>query len=222
MKLTRLNGFALLTILAMFVVAYFYYPALPDPVPTHWNGAGEIDGWTAKPWGVWVFPLIALLMTTIMFILPVVSPKGFRLDSARKAFDIVILILALFMLVVEVLSFRAAINGSENLMMSIPVLVGVLFIGLGNYLGKFPKNFFVGIRTPWTLASDEVWDKTHRLAGYLFIFAGLGVVSTAFFRSPEWVIIVLIAVAALIPAVYSFVLYRKLHGFKEDNSDTSE
>jgi uncharacterized membrane protein len=185
-------------------------------VPTHWNVAGEIDGWTAKPMGVWLFPLLTLLLTGVMLILPVISPWGFRLDSARRAYDIVVLLLAGFLVAVQLLSYHAAISGDGSVARAMPVMVGFLFVALGNYLGKFPKNFFVGIRTPWTLASDEVWNRTHRLAGYLFMAAGVLVALSGFFRAPSWLFLALVLPAALVPALYSLLLYRRLHGFPAD------
>lgn len=213
MNISRLNWVSIALALAMFGVAAWYYPQLPDPVPTHWNAAGEVDGWTGKPWGVYLFPVITLGLVMLLMVLPVISPRGFRLDSARRVYDIVIFALAAFMAVIEFYSFRSAIHGAESLTRAVPMMVGFLFIVLGNYLGKFPKNFFVGIRTPWTLASDVVWNRTHRLGGYVFMLAGLVILLTGIFSMPPWVLITAALGAALVPAVYSLVLYKRLHGF---------
>jgi len=216
MKFTRLNAATMVLALGAFAIAAWFYPQLPDPVPTHWNMHGVADDWTAKPMGVWLLPLITLVISAIMLVLPVISPRGFRLDSARRAYDIVIFLLVGFLIAVEVFSFRAAMSGGEELSEAIPVMMGFLFIALGNYLGKFPKNFFVGIRPPWTLASDEVWNRTHRLAGYLFMAAGAGLAVIGFFETPAWLMIAFVGPAALIPVLYSLLLYRRLHGFGEE------
>lgn len=221
MKLTRMNLVSLALVLATFAVAAWYYPALPDPVPTHWNAAGEVDGWTDKPWGVWLIPLITLATTAVMLVLPAIAPKGFRLDAARRVYDIVVFMLVAFMLTVELFAFRAALHGGGGVAQMVPVAVGFLLIALGNYLGKFPKNFFVGIRTPWTLASDQVWNRTHRLAGYLFMAAGAVVVLTGLLQTPAWLLIAAVMLAALIPALYSLILYRRLHGFGAE-ADTDD
>jgi uncharacterized membrane protein len=217
MKITRLNGVSIALALVMFGIAAWFYPHLPDPVPTHWNAAGEVNGWTPKPWGVLVFPVMTLGLIAVLLVLPVISPRGFRLDSARRVYDIVIFIVAAFMAVVQVYTYRSAIAGGSDLVVAVPVMVGLLFMALGNYLGKFPKNFFVGIRTPWTLASDVVWARTHRLAGWLFIVAGLAIVIGAFFGSPPWLMITAIAAAAAIPFLYSLFLYRRLEGFRPED-----
>jgi uncharacterized membrane protein len=216
MKITRLNWISVILALLMFGVAIWFYPQLPDPVPTHWNAAGEVNGWSAKPWGVMLFPVLGLAIVAIMLVLPVISPRGFRLDAARRVYDIVVFVLVAFLAVVQVYSYRAALEGGGDLVKAVPALVGLLFIVLGNYLGKFPKNFFVGIRTPWTLASDAVWNRTHRLAGWLFTAAGLAIVAGVSIGSPPWLMISAILVAALLPALYSLVLYRKLEGFESE------
>lgn len=216
MNVSRLNWVSIGVVLLMFAVAAWYYPSLPDSVPTHWNAAGEADGWTPKPWGAYLIPVIALGSILVLLVLPVISPRGFRLDAARRAYDIVIFALAAFLAVIEVYSFRSAIHGAENLSRAVPMLIGFLLIVLGNYLGKFPKNFFVGIRTPWALASDVVWNRTHRLGGYLFMLGGLLILLSGLFDSPPWVMITVVIVVALVPAAYSLVLYRKLHGFTDN------
>ncbi len=94
-----------------------------------------------------------------------------------------------------------------------------VFIVLGNYLGKVRKNFFIGIRTPWTLASDEVWNRTHRLGGWIFVLIGFFMFLNAFIRFSEGWLIGSIVVVALIPIVYSYVLYRKVEGFEEETPD---
>lgn len=213
MKLSRLNWVTGGVLVLMFGMAAWYSPLLPDPVPTHWNAAGEVDGWTPKPWGVWLLPLISLGTFMVLLVLPVISPKGFRLEQSRKAYDIVLFVVVCFMALTQLFSFRSAVSGGQELMQFVPVAVGMLFLVLGNYLGKFQKNFFIGIRTPWTLASDEVWNRTHRLAGYLFMAGGAVIILTGLLGlGVEWFIGTVIVIA-VIPALYSLVLYRQLEGF---------
>lgn len=138
------------------------------------------------------------------------------LDAARRVYDIVVFIFVAFMAVLQVYTYRSALEGGSDLVKAVPAMVGLLFIALGNYLGKFPKNFFVGIRTPWTLASDAVWNRTHRLAGWLFMAAGVLIVGNGFLAGPAWVLVIMIMFAALVPAVYSFFCYRRLHGFRDE------
>ncbi len=149
--------------------------------------------------------------------LPVISPRGFRLDNAKKAYDIVLFSITVFMTVIMVLSFTTAMKPGQEMGDYIPALVGGLLVLLGNYLGKFPKNFFIGIRTPWTLASDSIWNQTHHMTGWLFMTAGLVVIFSSLFDAATWVFMSAIGIAALTPVVYSFWLYRREIGFKQSN-----
>lgn len=217
MKITRINWISLLFLVGLFGLAAWFYPALPDPVPTHWNAAGEADDWTPKPWGVIILPLVTLGLWIMFAILPLISPKGFRLDSARRAYDIIWFVMVLFMGMVQLMTYLEALGrGGPGVEQIIPLMTGGLFILIGNYLSKFPRNFFVGIRTPWTLASEEVWNRTHRLGGWVFIVAGLLLAIAAFFPNAMGVFIAVIIVVALVPVVYSLWLYRRLHGFGPD------
>lgn len=216
MKLSRLNILALVLIAMTVVVSALFQADLPDPVPTHWNAAGEVDGWTPKPWGVWLWPALTAGLYALLLVLPWISPKGFRLDSARRVYDIVAFVLVAFLAAIQLTAFLDALGKGPGVAALVPVLLGLLFIVLGNYLGKFPKNFFVGIRTPWTLASDEVWNRTHRLGGWLFMGAGALLFGSAFFGFSRLVVIAVVAVTAAVPLLYSLFLYRKLHGFRRE------
>jgi uncharacterized membrane protein len=216
MKLSLVNALTLAVLLLLCGLALWYQPLLPDPVPTHWDALGQPDGWTPKPWGVWMMPAILGGLTVILFLLPVISPHGFRLDEARRAYDVVVLLIVGFIAAIAVAGFESARDGLLSMATALPWLLGLLFILLGNYLPKFPKNFFVGIRTPWTLASDEVWIRTHRLGGWLFIAAGIFTIVAALFGMPLGAGIAAIVLAALLTALYSLLLYRKWHGFDDE------
>ncbi len=205
----------LAVIIITWLVAFIYEPKLPEQIPTHWNIHGEVDGYTSKPWGVYLLPLISTFTTLLLLVLPKISPKGFKLDAARKVYDIIILVMAVFMLGIMVLTFEAGLNKEVDMNQWILAAMGLLFVVIGNYLAKVPKNFFMGIRTPWTLASDEVWYKTHRLASWTFVLAGLLVILCSLLPvSVNWAIGFLMA-AGLIPVIYSLIIYKKIEGFNE-------
>ncbi len=205
----------ILVLLLTWILAFIYEPKLPEQVPTHWNIHGEVDGYTAKPWGVFILPLISTITSLLLMVLPLVAPKGFQLGSAKKIYEIMVLVVALFMMGVMLLSFHAALDQGVDMNQWMMVGMGSLFLILGNYLSKVPKNFFLGIRTPWTLASDEVWYKTHRLGSWVFVVMGLLVILGGFFSWPfSWMMGLFIA-AGLIPVLYSLLIYKKLEGFKE-------
>ena len=212
------NIISIIGIIALGVYVAWMYPGLPDPMPTHWNAAGEVDGYSSKPVGATIIASIPVLSFVIFKLIPVVSPRGFRTESFTGTLNILMVATVLFGTAIGFGVMRAAQDTSVNISSFVFVAVGLLFVVLGNFLGKVRKNFFLGIRTPWTLASDEVWAKTHRLGGWCFVIAGIvmalmGVAVPA--SGMEWVVGVVIAIA-LVPVVYSYFAYRRIEGFAPD------
>jgi uncharacterized membrane protein len=212
MTLNRAHAVSLTLVVAAFALAAARYSHLPDAIPTHWNAQGEVNGTTAKPWGPFVMPLMMAATYALLAVTPRISPQGYRMERFRGAFETV---------QVALLGFLFAL--SALVVLQLPLAMhrlseggtGVLLIVIGNVMGKITKNFFFGIRTPWTLANDEVWLRTHRLGGKLFVAAGLGVLITAACGvSGSAPLLIGVGAAALIPSAYSFLLYRRLEGFK--------
>lgn len=205
-----------LIVVITWIVAFWYEPKLPEKIPSHWNASGEIDGYMDKPWGVYMFPIISTVTTLLMMFLPQVAPKGFKLGSGQSVYEIIVLVLAIFMLGTMVLVFEAGMNDHVDMNQWVLVGMGGLFIIIGNYIAKVPKNFFLGIRTPWTLASDEVWYKTHRFGSWTFVLSGILALLGGLLHWPmEWMIGGFIG-AALIPFLYSLVIYKQAEGFDEE------
>jgi len=216
MTTLRANVLCFLFIGAAIAVAAYLYPNLPEQIPTHWNFDGEVDDYTSKPWGVAIMPIAALLVFVVMRLIPVVSPKGFRTDTFLDVINVFTVTMVGFTCGVAILILLEANGQDVRINEMIYAGVGLMLIVLGNYMGKVRKNFFIGIRTPWTLASDEVWSRTHRLGGKTFILIGIFLMLNSIVRfPPEW-LLPAIVVAALIPVVYSFVLYRRIEGFSPD------
>lgn len=224
MRFDRTDFVCLTVVFLHFAFVGYIYAELPDPVPTHWNAQGEVDGYTPKPWGAWLFPVITFGMYLLFKVLPWISPQGFRMESFMRIVDILKQALVLFMFVIGVTVAFAAKGHSFDPGLVILPGVGVLFIILGNYMGKLRKNFFIGIRTPWTLASDEVWAKTHRLGGWCFVLAGLLLLIAGLARWPSMQVVlgIAIGVGALLPVVYSFVIYKRLEGFGPDDDSPAD
>ncbi len=208
-----------LLILATIAVAAWLYPSLPDRIPTHWNAAGEIDDYSGKPWGVIVLPLAAVFSWALMKIIPLISPKGFRTTDFQDVINVFQVALVGFLSLVAVLMLFAGLGHEVYINNIVPIGVGLLFIVIGNYMGKVRKNFFIGIRTPWTLASDEVWSRTHRLAGRVFMLCGVLLAAAAFLPRMPLALILAVVAAAFVPLVYSYVLYRRLEGFSDDDGE---
>jgi uncharacterized membrane protein len=214
MKFSRTNLLSLGLVVLSFALAAALYPRLPESVPTHWNAAGEADGFTPKPWGPFVLPLVIVGVYVLLVVLPRISPRGYRMGRFQGVFEIMQAAILAFLFLVNVLVLLAGIGAPIAMDRAIHAGTGLLFVVLGNFMGKVTKNFFVGIRTPWTLASDEVWLRTHRLGGKLFVLAGIGVFVSGLLGGGVIPLLAAVAVAAGVPVVYSYVIYRRIEGFK--------
>ena len=211
----------LIMIAIAFGATAVLYPSLPDPMPSHWNATGEVDGYMALPWGALILPLLMLGMWLLFLTLPTISPRGFRMSRFIGAYATIINTVLAFELLITGVVLAAGMGYPVGMNRVVPIGVGVLFVVIGNYLGKTTKNFFLGIRTPWTLASDEVWRRTHRLAGWMFVLAGIIIIVTGVFNIIwVWLFLGIALMAALVPVVYSFLLYRQLEGFSDDEAQS--
>ncbi len=206
------NIAGLLLVLAAFAAAASQYSGLPDPMPSHWDSLGRANGWMPRFWGAFLVPVIMAAMWLLFLALPRISPRGFEMEPFARAWGYLRVAILGFMLVVGFLVLQTAKTGESFPNRVLLTGLGVLFVVIGNFLGKVTRNFFVGIRTPWTLASEEVWHRTHRLAGRLFVAGGFLVVATSLLDLGIWPVFVSIGLAAIVPIVYSYVLYRKLEG----------
>ena len=200
-----------------FVLLPFVYLAclwnnLPEKVPTHWNLKGEIDDWGSKYSLIGIVFLLPVFTYVLMLAIPKIDPKK-RLDLMAGKYYQIKFVLVLFMSVLALF----IIHSSRSQMLSSPsivvVLVGVLFMALGNYFKVIKQNYFVGIKTPWTLESEEVWKLTHILAGKLWIVGGLLIVIFSLVI-PEninfYLFMTITAIISIIPIVYSYFIFRKL------------
>jgi uncharacterized membrane protein len=211
MKLKVTDVLSLVAIVAIPALAAALYSGLPDPLPVHWDAHGVANGYAAKSVGVVLLGALPLGVFLLMKALPSLSPRGFRLDTFQSVVDILTATLTIGTAGLGAAALLAASGRNVPIPTVAVLVIGAILVVTGNYLGKTRKNFFIGVRTPWTLASDEVWARTHRLAGWLFVVAGLATLALAWdtVNAPR-VLVGLVLVAALVPVVYSFWLYRKL------------
>lgn len=219
MRIRRAHGVSLGLVVAAFAMALMLYGQLPESIPTHWNAAGVVDGYTPKPWGPFVLPLVMAVMYLVLLAVPRISPRGYRVAPFQGVFEGIQAALVAFLFLINALVLLAGIGVSVPMARVVPAATGLLFVVLGNYMGKFTKNFFCGIRTPWTLASDEVWLRTHRLGGRLFVLAGV-IVLVSGLLGGGWVpVVAALAVAVVTPVLYSYFLYRRLEGDEHGPTD---
>lgn len=202
---------ALCVLISLGVLVYVVpnYLKAPDQVPTHWNAAGKIDAYGPKG-TMLIMPFMPIFGLVLLVALPWLSPQKFKIDTFRETFNFIMVVVSALMGFIGVVITYATLNPHFDI--TKPMFSGImLFIGLiGNLLGKVQKNFYVGIRTPWTLASDKVWVATHRLGARLMTIAGfLGCIAIWCGLPPMPVFYVFI-VLVLYPVFYSLILYKRL------------
>ena len=192
------------------VISAFYYQKLPATVPTHWNIEGKIDQYGSKLTAVLTGPILILMGIGLTLLLPKISPKRYEISNFEQTFAYaMVLVSGLFMFLSYVI-LRASAGGKSDIGETIMFGLFLFFAFTGNILGKVRRNFFMGIRTPWTLASEPVWDATHRLAGKIFFYGGIAGAILALLGLPMWGSLTLILVLSLWPVIQSYFIYQKI------------
>ncbi len=194
------------------IIGIWAYPRLPEQVPSHWNFAGQVDGYSGALTGAFLLPLITLGVYILFWLIPRIDPQKANYLKMGRVFWIVSTTLVAFLSLMYWGTIAVALGYLETLPRWYFSGIGIIFILLGNYFGKIKFNYTFGIRTPWTLANEEVWAKTHRFAGPIWIVGGIlmalaGVLPAAWTEPLFGIVIVLIAV---VPMAYSYLVYRKL------------
>ena len=203
-------------IAALIAYIVYLYPSLPDPLPTHWDAAGNPNDYMSRLSGVIALASVPCFAVLLFKLIPVISPHGFRTEGFARVINALMVGVVVFGSVITVFALNASLGSGVDISKAVLVSVGLLLMFMGNYMGKVRKNFFIGIRTPWTLASDEVWAKTHRLGGWCMVAAGLAMAAGAFADVViDWIVFVVVGIV-LIPVVYSYFAYRALEGFGPD------
>ena len=159
---------SLIIILITFGIAFYYYPSLPDKIVSHWGISGEADGFMPKAFGIFFVPILMVIFTAVFWIIPKLDPLKKNIESFSKYFNGFILVFQLFFLYVYILTIVFNLGHTFNMLAFLMPAFAILFYYLGVMIGKAKRNYFIGIRTPWTLNSDQVWDKTHKLGSLLF------------------------------------------------------
>ena len=191
--------------------AVWAYGRLPETVVTHWNLQGSPDGFSSRLWAVVVMPLVTLGLTGLFNVLPKVDPRRENYAKFLDSYWLIANAILVFTGVVHGLILANGLGYTVQVDRLLPVGVGLLLVFLGNYLTRIEPNWFIGVRTPWTLSSDAVWRKVHRTAGWLFVIGGLVIAVGAFAPRSAFVplFIVTIVAAAGIPVVQSYVLWKR-------------
>ncbi|MBU3934598.1 SdpI family protein [Patescibacteria group bacterium] len=197
-------------ILLSFTIGLYFYPQFSDKVASHWNVRGDVDDYMGKFWGAFLMPIVSLAIFLMLIFIPKIDPLKANIAKFRKHFDGFIVLIVLFLFYLYLLSILWNLGARFNMGQVLAPALGVLFYYCGVLVGKAKRNWFIGIRTPWTLSSDTVWDKTHKLGAKLFKVAGavalIGVVAP---KISFFVLFSFIFAFVIYIVVYSYLEYQK-------------
>ncbi len=197
---------ASIVILLPMVAGVLLWDKLPAQIPTHWNAKGQIDGWSSKAFAVFGLSGILLALQWLCVLCTLADPK--RANHDGKILHLIFWIIPVLSLVLYTATYCIALGLSLRMEVIISMLMGLLFVIIGNYMPKCKQNYTIGIKVPWTLNSEENWNKTHRLAGWLWVGCGFAMIPLSFLGAFLIFFCVVIAMVA-VPLVYSYILYRK-------------
>lgn len=203
-----LIGLALVPLVFMAVTWGNY----PEKVPLHWGPDGKVDN-MGSPTALWIFACIGLVFYPLLLLIPKIDPKQKNMAADSKGFGSLRFILHLFFAALPIVAGLAALNILTDIPKVMMIMVLLLFMGLGNYFTVIKPNYFAGIRTPWTLSNDEVWRKTHRLGGWMWVIMSLVLLPLVFVLQPEILFITFFAALLISTAwvvIYSYRLWKRL------------
>ncbi|MBQ2244776.1 MAG: SdpI family protein [Oscillospiraceae bacterium] len=195
-----------LVILIPILAGILVWDRLPARMPTHWNATGEVDGWSSKPFAVFGLPGILLALHWLCVLGTAADPK--KRNHSEKLLHLVHWITPALSVVLGAVTYLTALGQPVRIEVLLPLLTGLLFTIIGNYMPKCKQNYTIGIKIPWTLNSEENWNRTHRFASRLWFLGGLLIIATGFLGN-VWIFLTITLVMAFIPFLYSYALYRK-------------
>ena len=195
-----------IVILLPILAGVFLWDKLPEQIPFHWNANGEVDGWGSKPLAVFGMPAILLAFQWLCVLGTSSDPK--KANHSEKIIQLVLWIIPVISVAVHAMVYMTALGAEVRVEVIMPILVGLVLTIIGNYLPKCKQSYTIGIKIPWTLNSEENWNRTHRFAGRLWVVCGLALMLTGFFGG-FWVFLPIVLVMVAAPMIYSYSLHRK-------------
>jgi len=212
----KINLLIILIIVLSFIFAGYAYTHIQETsVASHWDSNGNVNGYMPKFIGLFLLPLIALAVYLLFLLLPKIDPLKKNIQKFRRHYDGFILVIIVFFVYVFTLSILFNLGYDIKIDKMLFPAIGLLFIYLGFIMKKLKRNWFIGIRTPWTLSNDKVWEKTHNLGSILFVISGLIIISGLFFnRHLIWLVLIPILISVTILVVYSYIVFKQTENNK--------
>lgn len=208
MKRSKTFKIGLALFLIPFILGMIYYNKLPDQIPTHFDINGNPDSYSSKAFGLFGVHGIMIGVYILAYLLTNIDPK--KKNQGDKALNVVLIILPLLSTIISAITIAFSLGRKVDINLIMSALLGLTFILIGNYLPKVKRNYTIGVRYPWTLDSDYVWDKTHILAGKVFMAGGFLLILASLLFNKLWVFVTIVGLMVLVPGVYSYIIYKNL------------
>jgi uncharacterized membrane protein len=193
-----------------FITAIYFYPLMPDRMASHWNSRGEVNRYLPKFLALFLMPSISLIIFFLYLLIPKIDPLKENIEKFRKYFDRFVILILLFLFYLYLLTIFWNLGMRFNIGKVLAPALAILFYYCGVLTENTKRNWFIGIRTPWTLSSDEVWQKTHKISGRLFKITGIFTFLSLFFETYAlFLIVVLVVSIGIYSVIYSYIQYRK-------------
>ncbi len=193
-------------ILIPLFVGLILWQKLPETMATHWGVQGQADSWNSKLFAVVGLPAFLLVFHWVCVLITTLDPKSKNIDG--KPFTLVLWICPLLSLLCSTIIYCVSLGIDISVELIMPIFMGALFVVIGNYMPKCKPNYSMGIKLPWTLNDEDNWNRTHRLAGRVWVAGGIIIILTSFLKSPIVFFLITVTLVA-IPTVYSYMYYRK-------------
>lgn len=205
-----------LVILVVIIFAFYFQSILPETVITHWNAAGEADGWGSKKVNTIFIPALMVGMYLLFWALPKIDPHKANYQKFGFAYKIIQLVLIGFFGIIFFITNLVNLGYKIPIDISMSVIIGLMFVILGLYLKNVKRNWFVGIRTPWTLSSDIVWEKTHQFGSGMFVLSGILFVITGLLPANWFLYIFILAMLPIFSTIiYSYYIHKNLDNIEK-------
>jgi uncharacterized membrane protein len=209
---TKISNIVLsLIIILAFLIGLIVYPSLPYSIASHWNSAGEVNGYSSKFIGVFLMPIIIIVLSLLFYLIPNIDPFKKNVESFRNYYNIFWVAVSIFLFYIYLLTICWNLGYKFNFTTAIIPAFSGLFYFVGAVLEKSKRNWFFGIRTPWTLSSDEVWKKTHKLGAKLYKITALISLFGLFIRNNFSIVFIIfpIIIVSIYVSIYSYFEYKK-------------
>lgn len=192
------------------VIGMYFYPRMPGAIASHWSIRGEVDGYMSKFWGLFLMPLISLCLLLLFVLIPKIDPLRANVEKFRNYYDGFIVLMIVFLFYVYLLTIFWNVGLRFNMIQLLAPAFGILFYYCGILIENAKRNWFIGIRTPWTLSSDKVWERTHKIGGRLFKITGVvGLLGVLFHDYAMLFILMPVLLITAYTVLYSYFEYQK-------------